>query len=152
MRLSQTPFSYWPIKLGFALLVLALLMSIVGLHKVPVTYSQSGILGQGSAVLGNESFENDHLYADRTLYLSSHNASMIVSWGDEKYPLNLTTNVTLKPAGRPTVNVFSGNVSYRYEVAAWEYPYSSLALPALVAMLTGTILIFVGYLRFRERG
>ena len=150
MASSQTPFSYWPIKVGLLLLVLALLTSIVGLHKVPVSYSESGTLGPGFHFLGNDSFEYRHFYGNRTLELSSENASIVVSWeGSKPYALNLTTNITISPGGRPTVNVISGNVSYTYEVTSWEYPYSSLAVPSLAAMVLGTMLVFIGYLKLK---
>lgn len=149
MRLSQTPFSYWPVRLGFILIVLALLTSIVGLHKVPVGYTASGTLGKGVHTIGNDTFENDHLYADRTLKLASENASLTVTWGTSSYPLNLTGNVTLKPNGQPTVEVISGNVSYEYSATSWRYPYASLAVPALILMIVGTVLLYVGYIRFK---
>ena len=150
MKLSQTPFSYWPIKVGLVLLLLALLGSIVGLHKAPVRYSESGTLGPGVHVLGNGSFEYKHFYANRTLELSSENASVVISWeGSKAYKLNLTTNITISPQGRPRVNVISGNVTYKYEVTSWEYPYSSLAVPSLIAMVLGTMLVFVGYLKLK---
>ncbi len=151
MKLSQTPFSYWPVKVGFLLLILALLMSAIGLHKAPVHYSESGTLGVGLHTLGNESFEYNHVYANRTLELSSNNASIIVSWeGSKAYQLNLASNITISPQGRPTVNVISGNVSYTYRVTAWDYPYSFLALPSLISMIMGTMLVFIGYLKLRQ--
>ncbi len=153
MKLSQTPFSYWPIKLGVTLLFLALLTSIIGLHKVPVNYSDSGTLGPGIHVLGNGSFEYNYFYANRTLELSSKNASLIISWeGSKAYTLNLTTNITISPAGRPIIKVISGNVSYKYEVRSWKYPYSFLAVPSLLAMVLGTMLVFIGYLKLKGGG
>ncbi len=150
--MSSNPFSFWPIKLGLALLFLALFLSIVGLHKVPVTYEQSGELGPGYHLLGNDSFENSYLYANRSLQIGSSNASLELYWGNQSYPLNLTTNVTLKPAGRPAVKVLSGNVSYRYEAESWRYPYAFLAVPALLSVMIGSVLVFVGYIRFKQGG
>ena len=149
MRLSQTPFSYWPVRLGFILIVLALLMSVVGLHKTSVGYTVSGTMGKGFYTIGNDTFEKEHLYADRTLRLSSRNASLTITWGTSNYPLNLTGNVTLKPGGQPSVEVISGNVSYEYNATSWHYPYASLAVPALILMVTGTVLVYVGYIRFK---
>ena len=150
--MSSNPFSFWPIKLGLALLFLALFLSLVGLHKVPVTYEQSGELGPGYHLLGNDSFEYNHLYANRSLRLGSSNASIDVYWGDQSYSLNLTTNVSLKPAGRPAVKVLSGNVSYTYRASSWEYPYDFLAIPALLSVMVGSVLVFVGYIKFRQGG
>jgi len=148
----SNPFSFWPIKFGLILLFLALFLSIIGLHKVPVTYDQSGELGPGYHLLGNGSFEENHLQANRTLWLSSNNASIEVYWGDQSYPLNLTANVTLKPAGRPAIKVISGEVSYHYRASSWRYPYAFLAVPALLSVMVGSIFVFIGYIRFKQGG
>jgi len=153
MKPSKTPFSYRPIKVGLILLFLALFTSAAGLYKSPVHYSQSGTMGVGVHVLGNESFEYNHTDAVRTLELSSKNASVVLRWeGSPDYPFKLTTNITIRPQGRPIINVTSGNVTYTYNVTAWEYPYSSLALPSLVFAIMGTILVFTGYIKFKQEG
>ncbi|WP_297418590.1 hypothetical protein [Thermococcus sp.] len=149
---SFNPFSFWPIKFGLTFLFLALFLSVIGLHKVPITYEQSGKLGPGYHLLGNDSFENNYLYANRTLQLSSSNASLEIYWGSQEYPLNLTTSVTLKPAGRPAVRVISGEVSYRYKASSWRYPYAFLAIPALFSVMIGSVLVFVGYIKFKQGG
>ncbi len=151
--MGSRPFSYWPIKVGLLLIVSALLMSVIGLHKSPVRYSESGVLGPGFHLLGNGSFEDSHFYSNRTLELYSRNASVVISWeGSREYSLNITADIRIHPSGRPRVKVISGNVSYTYEVLSYEYPYSDLALPALVTTILGTILVFVGYLKLKGGG
>jgi hypothetical protein len=148
---SRPLFSYWPITVGFILIVLALLMSLVGLHKVPAVYHEAGNLGPGYYQLGNESFEMRHVNAYRNLSLSSTNASVQISWeGSPVYNLTLTTNVTLSPGYRPALKVISGNVSYSYTVKGVSYPYSFLALPSLLSMVVGSVMVFVGYIRLKE--
>jgi len=152
MALGKTPLSYKPISVGLILLVFALLMSIVGLHKIPVEYYHSGTLGPGNYTLGNDSFENGYLVYNRTLVLTSSNASIIVREADSPArPMNLTSNVTLNPNDRPFLKILSGNVSYTYKARAWRYPYSALAIPAFVLMLVGTVLVFVGYVRLNSK-
>ncbi|NJF26094.1 hypothetical protein [Thermococcus sp. Bubb.Bath] len=148
----KTPLSYKPISVGLIFLVVALLMSIVGLHKVPVEYENSGTLGPGNYTLGNNSFENGYLGYNRTLVLTSSNASIIVGEaGSPTRSMNITSNVTLNPKDRPSLEVLSGNVSYTYRARAWKYPYSLLAIPAFIFMLVGTVLVFVGYIHLNSR-
>ncbi|WP_297497545.1 hypothetical protein [Thermococcus sp.] len=84
------------------------------------------------------------MITNRSLRLSSKNASIMVSWGPNYTLYNLTGNLTLHPGERPTVNVFKGEVNYSYEVKGVEYPYSDLAIPAFVFAIVGTILAWIG--------
>jgi hypothetical protein len=148
---GKTPLSYKPISVGLIFLIVALLMSIVGLHKVPVGYSSSGFLEPGNYTLGTKSFENNYLDYNRTLVLTSTNASILVSDdGSSARLMNVTSRITLNPTDRPYIDVLSGNVSYTYKATAWKYPYSSIAIPAFVFMVVGTVLVFVGYIRLNS--
>ncbi|WP_297507693.1 hypothetical protein [Thermococcus sp.] len=130
--------------LGLSFLLLALVLSAVSVfYSNPISYSQSGTFGVGEHPVGNSSFE-EHVVTNRSLRLSSKNASIMVSWGSNYTSYNLTGNLTLYPGERPTVNVFKGEVNYSYEVKAIEYPYSDLAIPAFIFAIVGTILAWIG--------
>ncbi len=134
------------LSLGLLMLILALVLSAVASFVVEdKVYSQSGELGPGEYTLGNESFESKYLYPNRTLVLTSNNATLLVSSG-ENHSYNLTGQLVLYPNERPDVVVYNGSVSYTYRVKALDYPYSDLSIPALIlAVVGGSVFLWVGY-------
>ncbi len=130
--------------LGFSFILLALLMSAVAVfHFTPLEYSKTGTMGSGQYLLGNSTLEGATV-TNRTLTLSSKNASVEVVVNGHYTAYNITGNLTLHPDGRPYVDVLSGCVTYTYRVSALDYPYSSLAIPAFVLAIVGTILAWLG--------
>ena len=133
---------------GFILLILAMLFSAVAITYTQLHHSSSsGTLGEGQHVIGNGSFESFYSITNRTLVIESNNASVGVLYGANYTQYNLTGRVTLHPTDRPTIDVYSGNVTYVYNVTGVGYPYSNLAFPALVFAVVGTVLAWVGFER-----
>ncbi|MBP1911589.1 hypothetical protein [Thermococcus stetteri] len=144
------------LSLGLFMVVLALVLSAVASFVVEdKSYSQSGELGPGEYALGNESFESKYLYPNRTLVLTSDNATLLVSSGENR-SYNLRGKIVLHPEGKPNVVVYNGSVSYTYSVKALNYPYSDLSIPALILALVGSVFLWVGYAKalrdVREEG
>jgi hypothetical protein len=130
--------------LGFSFLLIALVLSAVSVfYSNPLSYFQSGSLDNGQYTLGNSSFE-EHIITNRTLILSSDNASVALTWGTNSTTYNVTGQIILHPGSRPTINVFKGRVNYTYTARGVEYPYSDLAIPAFVFAIVGTILAWIG--------
>ncbi|ASJ06313.1 hypothetical protein A3L08_02680 [Thermococcus pacificus] len=140
---------YPVLRAGIILLVLALLISIAGLYRVDKSYSSSGTLGEGMHYLGDDKFENEYLYHNRTLTLSSTNATISLLQGSEMYNYTLVNDsVTLHPEMRPAIYVFNGEVNYTYDARAIDYPYAVYSIGAFVIMLAGIALSFIGYTQF----
>jgi len=133
------------LSLGLVMVVMALVLSALASFTVEHrTYLQSGELGPGEYALGNGSFEDKYLYPNRTLVLSSDNATVLVSSGENR-SYNLSGKIVLHPEKRPNIIVYNGSVSYTYRVKALNYPYSDLSIPALILALVGSVFLWVGY-------
>ena len=141
--------SYPVLRAGLILLFLALLISAAGFYRVDKYYSSSGTLGEGMHRLGTDKFEDEYLYHNRTLTLSSHNATFSLLQGTEMYNYTLVNDsITLHPEMRPVIYVFKGEVNYTYDASAIDYPYAIYSLVAFVLMLVGIALSFIGYTQF----
>lgn len=140
---------------GFVMVVFAMILSAIAVFQMEShSYSSSGTLGPGEHVIGNSTFERRYFYYNRSLSLSSKNATIEVSWGNFTATYNLTGNATFVPKDEPRVRVINGSVTYTYRVKAVNYPYANLAIPAAVLALAGTIVFWVGYthaLRGKEK-
>ncbi|WP_240910684.1 hypothetical protein [Thermococcus sp. MV11] len=137
------------LRAGILLLVLALLISAAGFYRVTKSYSSSGTLGEGMHYLGDDKFETDYVYPNRTLVVQSENATFSLLQGDEMYNYTLVNDsLTLYPAQRPVIYVFKGRVEYNYTVTAQDYPYAVYSLVAFVLMLVGVVFSFMGYTQF----
>ena len=141
--------SYPVLRAGMIMLVLALLISAAGFYHVTKSYSSSGTLGEGMHYLGDDKFENEYLYHNRTLTRSSNNATFSLLQGNEMYNYTLVNDsVTLHPSMRPVIYVFKGEVNYTYDAKAVDYPYAIYSVGAFVLMLVGIVLSFIGYTQF----
>jgi len=151
MGLLSTIFRSRLFVMGLAFLFIALVLSAVSVFCYrTVHYSTSGTIGIGRHVLGNETFENYEV-VNRTLVLSSENASFSILWGSNYTSYNLSGRITLHPPGRPIVDVFEGKLNYTYEVSARRYPCADLSIPALILAVAGTIFAWVGLERILRR-
>ncbi|NJE05621.1 hypothetical protein E3E36_05580 [Thermococcus sp. M36] len=140
---------YPVLRAGMIMLVLALIISAAGFYRVDKSYSASGTLGEGMHYLGDQKFENEYVYHNRTLVISAHNATFSLLQGSEMYNYTLMDDsLTLHPAQRPVIYVFKGEVEYNYTVTAQDYPYAVYSLVAFVLMLVGIVLSFIGYTQF----
>ncbi|NJE42974.1 hypothetical protein E3E35_00970 [Thermococcus sp. GR7] len=137
------------LRAGLIMLLLALIISAMGLYGVDKSYSSNGTLGKGRHFLGDEDFEKSYVYYNRTLIISSSNATFSVIQGNatEKYT-QLNGTVKIIPTTRPVIDVFNGTVNYTYTVSAKDYPYAIYSLIAFVLMLVGTVMAFIGYTHF----
>ncbi|ASJ08292.1 hypothetical protein A3L11_03225 [Thermococcus siculi] len=141
--------SYPLMRAGMIMLLLALLISAAGFYRVDKSYSSSGILGEGMHYLGDDKFETEYLYHNRTLTLSSTNATFSLLQGTEMYNYTLVNgSMTLHPEMRPVIYVFNGQVNYTYEARAIDYPYAVYSIGAFVLMLVGIVMSFLGYTQF----
>ncbi|EEB73698.1 conserved hypothetical protein [Thermococcus sp. AM4] len=136
-------FRYPHIKVGFTLLLLALLIAIAGTYGVSKSYHESGTLKPGLNVLGNGSFERDYYYYNRTLVLKSNYGEVKVN--NVTYQVYGTLNLTLN--SRPRVELISGNVSYEYTSKAVDYPFAPFSLISFLFFLVGLVLSVMGYMR-----
>ncbi|ASJ03638.1 hypothetical protein A3L09_10400 [Thermococcus profundus] len=136
-------FKYALIKVGFLLLVLALVLSLASMYGIEKNYHESGHLGPGLHVIGDDHFERAYYTYKRVLLLNSTNAS--VSVNNVTYSVTGLVNVT--PSLRPSVEVLSGNVSYDYTVRATDYPLAYLSLLAFLFFIVGLVLAVQGYIR-----
>ncbi len=141
--------SYPVLRAGILMLLIALLIAIAGLYRVDRHYSSSGTLGEGMHYLGDDRFENEYLYHNRTLTLSSNNATFSLLQGNEMWNYTLINeSITLHPSMRPVIYVFHGEVNYSYDARAVDYPYAIYSMVAFVIMLVGIVLSFIGYTQF----
>ncbi|WP_297548477.1 hypothetical protein [Thermococcus sp.] len=138
---------------GLLMLLLAMILSAVAVFQTGHPhYSSSGVLGPGNYTLGNYTFETKYFYLNRTLELSSRNATVKLSWGNFTRVYNLSGNFTFSPNNQPKVMVINGTVTYTYRVKGVSYPYSDLAIPAAILAFAGTVFLWVGYVNaFRGR-
>jgi len=138
------------LRAGMILLILALLISVAGFYRVDKSYSSSGTLGEGLHYLGDEKFETEYLYHNRTLHISSGDeANVSLIQGSEMSNYTLTKDgITIHPAMRPVIYVFNGTVRYSYNATAVDYPYAVYSLLAFVLMLVGLVMAFLGYSQF----
>ncbi|AHF81061.1 hypothetical protein [Thermococcus paralvinellae] len=151
MTTFRKALNYPLIKGGLMFLALALLLSFVSMYSVEKSYSSEGTLGIGHHIIGDENFENKYFITNRTLILSSQNASVIViQKGKINSYILRNQSVNLNPTSQPEISVKSGNVSYSYRVYGVDYPYSLLSLLAFVFMIVGGALSMYGYIRFME--
>ncbi|WP_156927396.1 hypothetical protein [Thermococcus nautili] len=131
---------------GFIMILLAMILSAIAVFQTGhPSYYSSGTLGPGNHTLGNDTFENRYFYCNRSLSLSSKNATVEVSWGNFTAVYNITGNATFIPTDRPEVRVINGTVTYTYRAKAISYPYSDLAIPAAILAFAGTVVLWVGY-------
>ncbi len=138
--------SYPLLRAGIIMLFLALLISAAGFYRVDKSYSSSGTLGEGMNYIGDDKFEMEYLYHNRTLTLSSTNATFSLLQGSEMYNYTLINDsVTLHPEMRPVIYVFNGEVNYTYDATAIDYPYAMYSVGAFVLMLVGIVMSFLGY-------
>ncbi|ASJ01349.1 hypothetical protein [Thermococcus gorgonarius] len=152
MKSAKKILFYKPVIIGLVFLFVALIMSLIGLHSSVVEYTHSDSLGPGNYTLGDSSFENSYLGYNRTLILSSNNASVVVIENDvPTQDINVTSTVTLNLRGRPSIEVFYGELNYTYKAKAISYPYSNLAIPGFIFMIAGTSLIIAGYVSLNSR-
>ncbi|WP_240923407.1 hypothetical protein [Thermococcus sp. 18S1] len=134
------------LKVGLIMLVLALVISAAGFYRVGKTYSASGTLGEGMHYLGDDKFETEYLYHNRTLILSSSDANLSLIQGVEMTNYTLVNReITLHPSERPVIYVFNGSVNYTYSATAVDYPYAIYSVVAFVLMLVGVVMAFMGY-------
>ncbi|MBO8174074.1 MAG: hypothetical protein H0Z18_02315 [Thermococcus sp.] len=151
MTTFRRALNYPLIKGGLVFLALALLLSLVSMYSVEKSYSSQGTLGVGHHVIGDKDFENNYFITNRTLVLSSQNASVIViQKGRINSYILKNKSVRLNPISQPEISVESGNVSYLYRVYGVDYPYSLLSLLAFVFMIVGSALSVYGYIKFME--
>ncbi len=131
---------------GFVMILLAMVLSAVAVFQIEhPSYSSSGTLGPGNHTLGNDTFESGYFYYNRSLALSSKNATVEVSWDNFTAVHKIKGNATFVPTDRPEVRVINGTVTYTYRVKAINYPYSDLAIPAAILAFAGTVVLWVGY-------
>jgi len=131
---------------GFTMIVLAMVLSALAVfYSTTPTYSSEGNLSGGAHVIGNGSFEDRYPYYNRTLRLSSDNATVQVSWTGFNKTYRVMGNLTFHPRDRPEVRVINGTVTYTYRVKAISYPLSDLAIPAAILAVAGTITFWVAY-------
>ena len=131
---------------GFSMVLIAMVLSAIAVFQTGhPSHSSSGILEPGNHLLGNDTFESNYFYYNRTLSLSSKNATVELSWGNFTGVYNLTGNATFVPTDRPEVRVIKGTVTYTYRAKAISYPYSDLAIPAAILAFAGTVFLWVGY-------
>jgi len=137
------------LKAGMLMLIGALLISAAGFYRVDRFYSSNGTLGEGMHYLGDEKFENEYFYHNRTLVLSSPDANITLIQGSQMTNYTLTgKKLVLHPSLRPVIYVFNGSVNYTYNATAVDYPYAVYSLLAFVLMLVGVVLAFLGYSEF----
>jgi len=136
-------FRYPHIKVGFLLLVLALLIAVAGTYGVERDYHESGSLKPGLQVLGDGDFEHAYYTYNRTLVLKSENARVVVN--------NITYSfkgaINLSPTSRPWIEVVFGNVSYDYTSKAVDYPFAPFSIIAFLFFIVGLVLSIIGYVR-----
>ncbi|ALM75789.1 MULTISPECIES: hypothetical protein [Thermococcus] len=151
MTTFRKAINYPLIKGGLIFLALALLLSLVSMYSVEKSYFSQGTLGVGHHIIGDKEFESNYFVINRTLIISSQNASVVVIQRGKinSYTLN-NQSVRLTPTSQPEIRVESGNVSYSYRVYGVDYPYSLLSLLAFVFMIVGSALSVYGYIRFME--
>lgn len=135
-------FRYPLIKVGFVLLILALLLSLISMYSVSRHYSERGSLTVGNYTLGNDDFEEKYFVYNRTLVLSGYGEIKVNGF---KYYVE--ERATITPSQRPQIEVLSGNFSYSYSVVATDYPLGYLSLLAFVFFLVGITLSLLGYMR-----
>ncbi len=137
------------LKAGLTMLILALLISVAGFYRVSKSYSASGTLGEGMHYLGDDKFETEYLYHNRTLILSSSDANLSLIQGTRMTNYTLVNReITLHPGERPVIYVFNGSVNYTYRATAVDYPYAVYSVFAFVLMLVGVVMAFMGYSQF----
>ncbi len=136
-------FRYTPIRVGFVLLILALLMALAGMYGVNKSYHEKGVLKKGLNKMGDDSFETAYYQYNRTLVLTSSNGTVVVN--NVTYYIDGTLNLSF--ISRPNVELVSGNVSYEYTSMAVDYPFASLSFIAFLLFLTGFVLSTIGYIR-----
>ncbi|ASJ11517.1 hypothetical protein A3L14_00815 [Thermococcus thioreducens] len=137
------------LRAGLIMLILALLISVAGFYRVNESYSTSGTLGEGMHYLGDDKFESEYLYHNRTLILSSSGANLSLIQGTKITNYTLANReITLHPEERPVIYVFNGSVNYTYGATAVDYPYAVYSLLAFVLMLVGIVISFIGYTQF----
>lgn len=136
-------FRYAHIRMGFLLLVLALLIAIAGTYSVEKSYHESGSLKPGLRVLGDSDFEHAYYTYNRTLVLKSENAKVVIN--NVTYSVNGVINLSL--TSRPRVEVVFGNVSYDYTSRAVDYPFAPFSLIAFLFFIVGLVLSIMGYTR-----
>ena len=151
MTTFRKALSYPLIKGGLLFLALALLMSLISMYTVEKSYYSEGTLGVGHHVIGNKDFENNYFITNRTLVISSQNASVVViQKGKINSYILRNQSVSLNPTSQPEISVESGNVRYSYRVYGVDYPYLPLSLLAFVFMIVGSALSVYGYIKFME--
>jgi len=133
------------VTVGFAMIVLALLLSAVA-----VFVSERAARESTGVVNGTLELRDSYLYSNRTLTLGSENATVRVSWGNSSVIYNISGEVTVSPSQAPRIDVINGTVTYTYREKGVRYPYSYLSIPAAVLALTGTILLWLGYTKLLE--
>lgn len=140
------------IKFGVLSLIFALVLSLLAMYGVEKDYENSGVLGVGEHVMGDEEFEKRYYITNRTLILFSENASFYVIQANsiKHYSLH-NESLNLTPISRPTIHVQRGNLTYSYKVSGVNYPFSFLSIPAFILMIVGTMLSMAGYVRFMEK-
>lgn len=140
------------IKFGILSLIFALVLSLLAMHGVEKSYENSGVLGVGEHVIGDEEFEKRYYITNRTLTLFSENASFCVIQANSiKYYFLHNESLNLTPISRPTIHIQKGNLTYSYKVNGVNYPFSSLSILAFILMIVGTVLSMAGYVRFMEK-
>lgn len=149
MGVFRQAMGYPLLRAGIILLVLSLVISVLGFYRVDRFYSSNGTLGEGMHYLGDDKFEGEYLYHNRTLILSSSGANVTVIQGTQMTNYTLTRErLVLHPSLRPVIYVFDGSVNYTYNATAVDYPYASYSLFAFILMLVGVVLAFLGYSEF----
>lgn len=144
--------TYPPIKVGFILLFIALVMSLGASYNVPREKTWTGTWKPGNYTLGGE-MEDFIDVVNRTLEMSSDNALVRIIADGNGASYTLTGNsklLTLDSTSRVLIFVESGEVTYSYTVKWVDYPYAYLSFPALFIMIVGNVLAIRGYFSFLE--
>ncbi|AIF70408.1 hypothetical protein PAP_10185 [Palaeococcus pacificus DY20341] len=139
-------FSYSAFRVGFILLILALLLSGISLYSVPKSYLERGTLYQN---------ETKEFYVPYSSY-SIDNVSLIFHSDNAQIEYYSAVNGTINVSGTqeltfkflPKLYVVSGNANYTLKVEGKRYPLLSLSYISFVAMISGIVLVLLGYSKF----
>ena len=139
-------FSYSAFRTGFALLILSLLLSGISLYSVPKSYLERGTLYQN---------ETKEFYVPYSSY-SVDNVSLIFHSNSAQIEYYSAVNGTLNVSGTeeltfkflPRIYVVSGNANYTLRVEGRRYPLLSLSYVAFISMISGIVLVLLGYSKF----
>ncbi len=133
------------VRIGLALLVLALVLALVAMRSYERGFSINGTITNGTLFL---SPRGSAVVVNSTLVLSGNGTVMVTVKKAKIYTLNGTSSVVIHARNPPLLSTFNSSVSYRYTGTEAVYPYSNLSIPAFVFMIAGTVIMMMEATRF----